>query len=232
MVLLAYAGAVRAQGFISPINTDDISVILNVPATIVFQNGDTLQGKLTAASLVNNYLKQVTLKTADGSKQKISAPDMRLLRVQVSTLAKMAMVNESANSIFRTINTNFNDILVREYIIFEQALRATKKEKPAMMQLLNPGFDQVLKVYADPNANKTGILEVNGVPVSGGSDRSYLFVKPDEQKVVIVRKGSYRKNFTELYGNCQAMVQAFEGDKLLFQDVAGHVFAYNHLCKP
>jgi small nuclear ribonucleoprotein (snRNP)-like protein len=218
-----------SQGFIAAVSADDIGVILNNPVTIVLQNGDTLSGKLTSASLINSYLKNVTLKSADGSKRKLEAAEMKTMKVKVSEMAKMAMMNESANSIFRTTKTDFNSIVSREYIFFEQALRATKKDKPAMMQLLNPGFDHAIKVYADPNANETGGLQMEEITITGGADKSYLFVK-NKEKVVIVKKGSYKKNFDELYADCPEMLKAFEGDKTKFKDIAGHVFVYDQLC--
>ena len=224
-----FSTAAFSQGFIAAISADDIGVILNNPATVVLQNGDTLSGKLTSASLINNYLKNVTLKSEDGTKHKLDAAEMKTLKVKTSALAKMAMMNESANSIFRTIKTDFNSIINREYILFERALRATKKDKPAMMQLLNPGYDHVIKVYADPNANETGGLQMDDVTITGGADKSYLFVKNNE-KVVIVKKGSYKRNFDELYADCPDMLTAFEGDKTKFKDIAGHVFIYDQLC--
>ncbi len=218
-----------SQGFIAAISADDIGVILNNPAIVILQHGDTLSGKLTGASLINNYLKNVRLKSDDGSTRKLDAAEMKTLQVKASALAKMVMINESANSIFRTIKTDFNSVVNREYILFEQALRATKKDKPAMMQLLNPGFDHAIKVYADPNANETGGLKMNDITITGGADKSYLFVK-NNKKVVIVKKGSYRKNFDELYADCPEMLTAFEGDKTKFKDIAGHVFVYDQLC--
>lgn len=218
-----------SQGFVAAISADDIGAILNNPATVVLETGDTVTGKLSAASLVNNYLKNVTLKLADGSKRKLAAAEMKTLTVKASALAKMAMMNESANSIFRAIKTDFNSIINREHIVFEQALRATKKDKPAMMQLLNPGFDRVIKVYADPNANETLKLQSQDITLTGGADKSYLFVK-NGAKAVIVKKGKYRNNFDELYGDCPEMVTAFEGDKARFKDLAGHVFVYDQLC--
>lgn len=223
------ATPVFSQGFIAAISVDDIGVILNNPATVILQNGDTLSGKLSSASLMNNYLKNVTLKLSDGSKRKLEAAEMKTLSVKASGLAKMAMMNESANSIVRATKTDFASIINREHIVFEQALRATKKDKPAMMQLLNPGFDHVIKVYADPNTNETGGLQSGDVTLTGGADRSYLFVKNGE-KVVIVRKISYRKNFDELYGDCPETLTAYEGDKTKFKDIAEHVFVYDQLC--
>ncbi|HNH61937.1 MAG TPA: hypothetical protein PLS80_18005, partial [Cyclobacteriaceae bacterium] len=117
LLLTVIAGSAFSQGFIAAIGSDDIGVILNNPATIVLESGDTLKGKLSSASLINNYLKNVTLKLADGSKRKLDAAEMKTLTVKASALAKMAMMNESANSIFRTIKTDFNSIINREYIV-------------------------------------------------------------------------------------------------------------------
>lgn len=219
-----------SQGFIAEVEADDIGVILNCPTTVFLQNGDTLKGKLTSASLVNSYLKNIVLKLENGQKRKLGPEEVKTLLVKASSLAKMAMLNESVSSVFRLVKTNFDEIINREYIIFEQALRATKKDKPALMQLLNPGFDRVIKVYADPNANETGSLQINDISVTGGKNKSYLFVK-DTNKVVIVKKSSYWKNFDELYGDCEKMMINFEGDKLKFNDMAVHVFVYDQLCQ-
>lgn len=219
-----------SQGFIAEIEPDDIGFILKSPTTVVLQQGDTLKGELSSASLANGYLKNVTLKMDDGSKRKLNADEMISLWVKASTPAKMVIMNESGSSITGLIKTNFNEIINREYIIFEQALRATKKDKPAMMQLLNPGFDDAIKVYADPNAKETNGLSVDDISLTGGKNKSYLFVKGDS-KVVIVKKGSYKRNFDELYGDCAMMVTAFEGEKTKFNDIAGHVFVYDQLCK-
>lgn len=230
LILITIYTTALSQGFIAEIDDDDIGVILKQPTTVILQSGDTLRGELTMASQINGYLKNVTLKMEDGSKRKLQPEEMSSLWVKASTLAKMAMMNESGSSVFRLGKANFDEIVNREYIIFEQALRATKKEKPAMMQLLNPGFDHTIKVFADPNAKETGGLSVGGVAITGGKDKSYLFVKGDS-KVVIVKKGSYKKNFDDLYGDCQDMMINFAGEKKKFNDIAGHVFVYDQICK-
>ncbi|HZX74299.1 MAG TPA: hypothetical protein VFE57_07760 [Cyclobacteriaceae bacterium] len=218
-----------SQAFIAEIEPDDIGYLMRCPTKIILQSGDTLKGELGAMSLTSGYLKNVTLKMEDGSKRKLTPEEMSSLWVKPSKLAKLAVMSESARSITELTKTDFHEIVNREYIIFEQALRATKKDKPAMMQLLNPGFDHAIKVYADPNANETQGLSMSGISITGGKDKSYLFVKGNS-KVVIVKKGSYKKNFDELYEDCPVIVTAFEGEKTKFNDIAGHVFVYDQLC--
>jgi hypothetical protein len=98
------------------------------------------------------------------------------------------------------------------------------------MQILNPGFDKKIKVYADPQAKETRGLALGGVRLTGGEDKSYLLVK-DGAKSVKVKKKSYRDNFQELYVTCPKMLAVFEGNKIKWDDVAGHVFVYNQVCE-
>lgn len=75
-ILISSSVSVHAQGFIAEIEADDIGVILNNPATVVLEKGDTLKGELKSASLINGYLKNVTLKMANGEKRKLQADEM------------------------------------------------------------------------------------------------------------------------------------------------------------
>lgn len=218
-----------SQALITEIEESDISVILNNPTFVTLENGDQIEGKLSSASLANGYLKNVTMKLADGSKMKLQPEEMLSLKVKASRLAKLSMINESGSSLKELKNTKFDQIINREFIFFERAYRATKKDKPAMMQLLNPGFDSKIKVYADPNARETNGIGLNGIQFTGGEEKSFLFVKNNE-KVVIVKKGSYRKNFEELYADCPVLIESFEDDKIRFKELSMHIFAYDQLC--
>jgi hypothetical protein len=74
-------------------------------------------------------------------------------------------------------------------------------------------------------------LNVGGMRLTGGEDKSYLLVRGGEEKAMLVKKGSYRKQFEEIYKDCPAMLKHFEGDKIMWDDLAGHVFAYDVACK-
>jgi len=66
--------------------------------------------------------------------------------------------------------------------------------------------------------------------VTGGEERVYLFVKGGE-KAFKVKKGSYSDNFQKLYSDCPLMLEQFQGEKIRWDDVALHIYAYNELCK-
>ncbi|MBX2970471.1 MAG: hypothetical protein KF803_13965 [Cyclobacteriaceae bacterium] len=219
-----------SQGFIAALEADDMFVINGKECVVKLASGEEVTGKFLGGSMINGYLNNFNIRLENGEKAKFKPEDVARLSVKASKLAKLAMMTESASSIKEMTKTNFDEIVNREYIVFETAMRHNKASKLRLMQLLNPGFDSQIKVFADPNAKETMGVGVGGVKLTGGADKSYLFVQNDE-KAVLVKKGSYKKNFDELYGNCPAMLQVFAGEKVKWNDVAGHVFAYDHVCK-
>ena len=225
IALVGICAAARSQGFIEPLDDDGISLLGNKPCIITLKSGEEIKGEFKSADL-----DKVTVVMADGQKAKFQPEDIVSLKVKAGTLAKLTMLSESVSSIKDVTNANFGEIINREYIIFETALKAKKKDKARLMQLLNPGFDKKIKVYADPEAKETAGLALGGVKLIGGEDKSYLLVK-DGTKAVKVKKKSYRNDFEELYAGCPKMIMVFEGDKIKWADVAGHVFVYNEVCE-
>lgn len=227
---LLLSTSVFSQGFIRPLGSDNMALILNKPCIITLANGEEVTGKLKSAVFLNGYLDKVTLKKANKEKLKLKPADITRLAIKASKLVKLSMIMESASSIKEMTHTNFDEIVNREYIIFETAGRHTKAGKLRLMQLLNPGFDSQIKVFVNPNANKTAGISLGGNRITGGMVRSYLFLK-DGTKTIIVRKSNYKKDFLELYQNCPKMLSVFEGNKIKWDDVAGHVFAYDQACQ-
>lgn len=230
VLLTIVSTSVFGQGFIAEIEQDELSVIFGNPCVVTLVSGEQIEGKLGSGSMINGYLNNFTVKLENGAKAKFKPEEVVRLSVKASKLAKLAMIVESGSSVSEAVTTNFDEIVNRDYIIFETAMRHNKASKHRLMQLLNPGFDSQLKVFADPNAKETRGIGIQGVKLTGGTDKSYLFVQND-QKAVLVKKGSYKKDFVDLYGNCPKMLQVFAGEKLKWSDVAGHVFAYDQICK-
>jgi hypothetical protein len=219
-----------SQGFIAAVAKDDLGVLFGRPAIVTLATGEEISGKMTGGSIVNGYLSTIVFKADDGTKSKFKPEDVQKLSIKASKLAKLAMMAESSSSIKEMTHSDFDEIVNREYIIFETAMRSNRAAKLRLMQLLNPGFDSKIKVFADPNAKETGGIGLGGIQLTGGQDKSYLFVINDQQ-AVLVKKGSYKRNFDDLYSSCPKMVEAFDGERLKWADVAGHVFAYDQACK-
>ena len=218
------------QGFITGLEQDDFTFLFGNACTVTLESGETVEGTLTGGSIVSGYLNNITIKGKDGEKLKYKPEDVSKLTIKTSKIAKLAMIAESTSSIKEATSTDFNEIVNRNQFIFETAMRHNKNEKLRLMQLLNPGFDSKIKVYDDPNAKETMGVGIGGIKLTGGVDKSYLLVQNDE-KAVRVKKGNYKKDFDELYKNCPKMLQIFAGEKVKWEDVAGHVFVYDQACK-
>lgn len=217
------------QGFVAAVEDEGFSALYGNVCILRLESGEEIHGKFVGGTGSTNGLKKISIKLENGEKAKFVPEQVISLRIKTSALSKLAMVSESGSSIKEIVNTDFNEIVNREYIIFETALTAKKTDTYRLLQLLNPGFDNKIKVFAEPG-KKTGGLNVGGLQLTGGEARAYLFVKGRE-KAVEVKKGSYSKNFEELYSDCPKMLSAFQVEKIKWDDVALHVFAYDQACK-
>lgn len=217
------------QGFAESVEGEAMSAFYGNECILELESGDEIRGTFTSATYVNNGFSKITVKLDNGEKQKFTPDQLVSMKIRSSDLLKMMMISESGSSLSELGNTNFNDILNREYIIFETALTPKKTDTKRLLQLLNAGFDNRIKVFAEPSA-KTGGLNVGGIQVTGGEDAAYLFVKGGE-KSIRVKKGSYDKDFGELYGDCPRMMEAFQNGKIKWDDLALHVYYYNQLCE-
>jgi hypothetical protein len=139
IVMAGLSLSLQAQGFFVELGDENLSTLFGNESDVTLNDGSTVKGKLISGSLVNGYLKSITVKDDTGEKHKFKAADMTTLRVKASRLVQFAMMSESSSSIKEMTKANFEEIVNREYVIFERASKVKKDDKFAMMQLLNPG---------------------------------------------------------------------------------------------
>ncbi|NME67039.1 hypothetical protein [Flammeovirga aprica] len=218
-----------AQSFVPALSVN--GMVQSKETYVIKNDGSKVTGKITAASLTNNILKSVSIKTADGTKLKFKAADIKQLAVRPKEVFKFEQ-SMTAGSIKELAGRNFEDVVDQEYVYFEQALLPGKKNKFVLMQLLNPGFDHVVKVYKDPNAKQTGGLGVGGVKLTGGIDKSYLVTDTGSNRAVLIEKKKYKKEGQKvIFTKCTDVFgKYYAGDKFQWKDFAEHVYVYDQLC--
>ena len=212
------------QAFIQPVET-----IPSLDCQLTLNDGSEINGTVRTALMVGGSVRSINIKDENGEIHKYKAGDVQTLKVKMSGLAKLEAISEGSESLAELADLDFNEIINREYVIYEQALLAKKKDKYALLQLLNPGFDERLKVYLNPTGQETAGVAVGDLQLTGGNEKSYLVVK-DGSKSMKVKKGSYKKDFSELFGDCAEMLKAFSGGRIKFGDMASHVLYYNKHC--
>ncbi|MGE5348119.1 MAG: hypothetical protein ACM3NP_02465 [Actinomycetota bacterium] len=229
IVSLFLTGVAYGQSFVETVEEGGFAAMYGNECVVTLQSGEEITGKFAGGVFVNNGLTRIKVKSESGEIVKLASEQVVALKIKASDLMKLSMISDAGSSIKEFANTDFNGIVEREWIIFETATTPGQREAKRILQLLNPGFDSKVKVFAEPGA-KTGGLSIGGLQVTGGEDRVYLFVKGGAQAFK-VKKGSYRDNFRELYSDCPQMLEYFQGEKIRWDDVALHVYTYDQLCK-
>lgn len=225
LLLVLLVNTAFGQGFITPVE----EVPHSNECYIVKTDGSRIEAKVKSYD-ISQGIKAITLLDDNGNKFKVSADEITELGVKSNGLVKMELMAESTETIKKFTKADFKETANREYIIYQQALMPGKKDKYALLQLLNPGFDHRIKVFQDPFAAETQGLTVGVVSITGEEDKSYLFVK-DNTRAFKVKKGSYKKDFDDIFGDCLKMIEAYGGEKLKFKNAAEHVWVYDQACE-
>ncbi|NOY51228.1 MAG: hypothetical protein GXO88_11800 [Chlorobi bacterium] len=205
--------------FVTPLSS------ISGPAEVIKLDGSTIKGKIKYASFGPNGMMSFMLLDEQGNKNKFKASDIEQLKLKVDGLAKIEIIAEQSSNIKKLANSNFSEVVEREYIYWKRVKHPTK-DKYLLLQLLNPGFDDKIQVYDMPNA-RSGETSSGNIGISGNEATAYYVVK--DGNTLIIRKKKYKKqDFGVLFNDCPKIT---ENNKADFKYFAEHVFFYNELCK-
>lgn len=223
MLLVALVSQVAAQEFLTPYNT----FVSDRLAYVITQEGDSISGYLRSATEASGFIRRVTILDEFGNKRKFKATQLQRFAIQPGAFAKIEAAASSTFSLRQAIQTDFDEVLDRDWLIYDSQQIPRRKNKTGLLQLLNPGFDQHIKVYHHPNGSKSMPISMGNLRVLGGEDRTFLVVKND-QKPQIVRKAKYKKAFAQLFADDTNFIRNWhKGAK--FRDFAQHVAVYSKL---
>lgn len=204
--------------FVTPLST------ISGPAEVTTLDGSILTGKLRNASFGPKGIMSFKLIDDAGEGIKFKASEVQQLKLEIDGLAKMEIIAEQSSNIEKLANSNFEEVVEREFIYW-QRVKQPGKEKYLLLQLLNPGFDSEIKVYDLPNA-KSGETSVGGMAVSGNNATAY-YVVIDGETHKIAKKKYKKEGYKFLFSNCSDMNEK----KPDFSDFPAHVFLYDQTCK-
>ncbi|NQU87139.1 MAG: hypothetical protein HQ541_15395 [Mariniphaga sp.] len=225
-IVIFMAQASYSQAFIAAVN----QIPMNTEAIVVRTDGSIVEGKIRSSTLVNGFLKSFRVKDANENIHKFKSDEVLSIKVKPGLLGKLDMIAEKTSSIAEIVNTNFDEIIKREWIYFEQVISPKKNKKPLLLQQLNPGFDDVIKIYNNPGSQETSMVTTGETTIIGGEDRSYIALKSNGDSFFI-RKGKYNKTILENFSDCEAFMDQFGSKKFKFRNIALHIFYYNQYCK-
>ncbi len=216
-------GPVMAQDFVEPFS----DFVSNRECYVITNDGETIVGYLGGATESRGFITRLRIRDEDGRLYKFKAEDIQRFAIRPGSFAKLSTLSEKSTSVRHILNTDQNDILDREWIYYDAQNMPRRKNKIALLQLLNPGFDQHIKVYDHRNGSKSMPIGVQGIALVGGEERTYWVVK-GEGKPMIVRKASFKKSFVDLFADEPDIIKA-QRKRPKFRDFAGHIQSYNEI---
>ena len=212
----------NAQIFAQKLRQDQLS---GLDCFLVNMNGDTLNGVLGAVTMNGSGITKFALKR-EQEKLKIAAETIKSLVVFPDnfTVFEDVALLPAVKSIK---NEDFMAVLPKDNrVIYETIQLPGRSERFLMAQLLNPGFDNKLKIYAHHNAESSGETTIDGVAISGMNDDRH-FASIEGQRPILVENWGYRKKALEtLFNNCSELKDL----KLKWKDFASHVFIFDQNC--
>ncbi len=213
-------GRVQAQEFAEPF-ADFFSM---KECFVITNSGEEIHGKLRGATQSRGFIVRLTLVDEEGRKHKFKAHQIQSFGIRPDAFTKLNTINEKTTSIRHAARTNYNNILDREWIYYDTQVMPRSKKK-GMLQLLNPGMDEFIKVYYHPNGSKSMPIAIKGIPVVGGEERTFLVVKGDGD-TQIVRKASFEKAYRSIFADVPEMLDVRNPH---FRNFANHIVNYNEL---
>lgn len=222
-LLLLSLGPVMAQDFVEPF----YEFISDRECYVITNDGEKITGYLGGATEWGGFVTRLRIRDEQGDLHKFKAHEVKEFAIRPGAFAKLATLAETSTSIRHAIKTDQNDILDRDWIYFDAQPMPRRKNKIALLQLLNPGFDEHIKVYHHRNGSKSAPIIVGDIPLVGGEERTFWVVKGDS-KPQIVRKASFKKSFASLFAD-EPDIFSSVSRRPKFKNFAKHISYYNEL---
>jgi len=105
-----------------------------------------------------------------------------------------------------------------------------KKVEPLLLQLLNPSFTNVLKVYHDPLASETVSVGYAGVKLAGGADKSY-FVKKGDNVAYRLKKKNLDEYKAQIFDACADVYKDTVESRLKWGLFPKLLYEYSSACE-
>lgn len=199
---------------------------------LTLNDGKEVVGFIDNIDRKKGLIESITIKDSNKKKKEYKPEEIKFMYIAPSGFDKIAALDKKANDLteLNKDRSMHNDYIKKGYVFFETTDVIIKKKKMTLLlQLLNPGFANKIKVYFDPYAQETASVGVAGFKVAGGDAKSYYFKKGDAP-AFLMQKKNYDDEFENLYGDCPELKKEY-AKKLGWSNVEKHVYYYSENCK-
>lgn len=200
-------------------------------AYVITNEGERIDGEFASLKFNRYSIKELSI-DVNGEKKKFTAEDIKVFVAVPSGMAKLSDGMDRATDVNKLSDQNFEDVIKRDSAYFEQALIPRKKEH-RMVQLLNPGFDSIIKVFKDPFGKETASIGVAGMKVAGGDEKSVLIKKEGMEDSMFLTKKNIEDEFENIFGDCPKLMEYVKekSNSIKMSNLAEFVFLYDQWMK-
>jgi hypothetical protein len=220
LVLLCICYSSNAQVFFTPVQK------LKGPAIVTTVAGKEVNGELVSAQFATRGVSSIKMiDSATGVETSYNAEDIKSVKVMVNKNSAMEKLGKQTKSLFG-LRKGTENLLVRDYIEFDQVKYPEEKDKILLLELLNNDFSSKVQVYD----HRVGAKLNNGMSLwdKGEESLSYIIVVNGEAS--FVEKKKYKSlYFDKLFASCPELM-AMPEKEVNFSDFAKHVSIFDK-CK-
>jgi hypothetical protein len=160
--------------------------------TVIDTGGKVYSGKISDMDHKKQLLTELTLKVGD-EKVVFTPETIKLVYAKATKMSRLSKLGGSIQRMTKQKIRNKSDTLIFETVKNEDG-------ELILLQLINPGADSKIKVYANPSAGKT----TSWTGIDGGMDRSYYVSKKGEPVWKLAKK-DMKDKFSFLFDDCAAL---------------------------
>ena len=225
-LFLVLVGEIKAQQLLTPSRTFSHKKT----SYITLSDGKELQGVIQHIDRKKKLIEGITIQDGTGKIHELKPDDVKYMYLPPNNYDKLGKTMDFLTNAQKWNDEKLNqDFLNKGYVYFELAdVMIKKNTMKLLVQLLNPGFSKVVKVYDDPLAKETMSLGLGDVKFVGGDAKSYYIAKGDKPAYRLKKK-DYRKEFVPLWKKCDKLLSEYSSP--LWTDLVKHIIAYSECAK-
>jgi hypothetical protein len=173
-------------------------------AYLTLIDGTQVEGDIEDLDRKKGNISEITIKV-NGKKKSFEPSQIKEMYLPATELDLLSKKLEVATNISKDLNM---EKINEGYGFFENTMVNLKgKVQPLLMQLVNPGFSNKLRVYFNPWAGETMSVGIGPMKV-GGIDKSY-FIKKGDSPAVKYTKKEYEEEISKLFADCPEVIKTY-----------------------
>lgn len=204
---------------------------------LILQDGTELQGYCEKVKYDKNLIQSIRFKESEsGNVHELSAGKIKEAYLYPSGMEKFSNISQLATRIptHRASNKLVGDESI--FIMETMGIKNKKKQKQYLLQLLNPGENEIISVYFDPTAKETQGADIGrlggkalsgAMKIGGGILQSYYIKKGD--RIIWLPKKNFKKEYDFLFGDNPEFMSLYPYKSSGWKRLSALIMTYNEM---